>query len=121
MTSPIFEVSDRYILLKEPSPDTVIFCEVPVIVLLTTATAAGGEIVARVGLGITCCLAVVTVGFIGEDKPRVSYATAMDVYIIICFAFVFCALTEFAFIHFLETYVRRIKLKVDNIDVVFVK
>ena len=91
------------------------------IVLLTTATAAGGEIVARVGLGITCCLAVVTVGFIGEDKPRVSYATAMDVYIIICFAFVFCALTEFAFIHFLETYVRRVKLKVDNIDVVFVK
>ena len=58
--------------------------------------------------------AVVTVGFIGEDKPRVSYATAMDVYIIICFAFVFCALTEFAFIHFLETYVRRVKIKVDK-------
>ena len=103
MISPIVEVFDRYIL---------IFCEVPVIVLLTTA--AGGEIVARVGLGITCCLAVVTVGFIGEDKPRVSYATAMDVYIIICFAFVFCALTEFAFIHFLETYVRRVKIKVDK-------
>ena len=107
MISPIVEVFDRYIL---------IFCEVPVTVLLTNplTTAAGGEIVARVGLGITCCLAVVTVGFIGEDKPRVSYATAMDVYIIICFAFVFCALTEFAFIHFLETYVRRVKIKVDK-------
>ena len=77
-------------------------------------TPAGGEIVARVGLGITCCLAVVTVGFIGDnkDKPRVSYATAMDVYIIICFAFVFMALVEFAFIHFIEMFVRRIKFKV---------
>ena len=70
-------------------------------------TPAGGEIVARVGLGITCCLAVVTVGFIGDNKPKISYATAMDVYIIGCFAFVFCALVEFAFIHFVEMYVRR--------------
>ena len=55
--------------------------------------------------------AVVTVGFIGDNKPKVSYATAMDVYIIICFAFVFCALVEFAFIHFIEMFVRRVKYK----------
>ena len=80
-------------------------------------TPAGGEIVARVGLGITCCLAVVMVGFIGDnkDKPKVSYATAMDVYIIICFAFVFMALVEFAFIHFIEMFVRRIKFKVSGL------
>ena len=74
-------------------------------------TKAGGEIVARVGLGITCCLAVVTIGFIGETKPKVPYATALDVFIIMCFAFVFLALVEYAFIHFVEFYVRRVKFK----------
>ena len=102
-------------------------------------TPAGGEIVARVGLGITCCLgktsssltktvprvilscaAVVTVGFIGEEnKVRVSYATALDVYIIICFAFVFMALVEFAFIHFVEMYVRRVRFKVTSFRNIF--
>ena len=56
-------------------------------------------------------VAVVTVGFIGDNKPKVSYATAMDIYIIICFAFVFCALVEFAFIHYIEMFVRRVKYK----------
>ena len=42
---------------------------------------------------------------------RVSYATALDVYIILCFAFVFMALVEFAFIHFVEMYVRRVRFK----------
>ena len=57
--------------------------------------------------------AVVTVGFIGEEnKARVSHATALDVYIVICFAFVFMALVEFAFIHFLEMYVMRVRFKV---------
>ena len=60
---------------------------------------------------ITLFSAVVTAGFIGDNKPKVSYATAMDVYIIICFAFVFCALVEFAFIHFVEMFVRRVKFK----------
>ena len=56
---------------------------------------------------------MVTVGFIGEEKKvRVSYATALDVYIILCFAFVFMALVEFAFIHFVEMYVRRVRFKV---------
>ena len=57
--------------------------------------------------------AVVTIGFIGEEnKAKVSYATALDVYIILCFAFVFMALVEFAFIHFVEMYVRRVRFKV---------
>ena len=74
-------------------------------------TQYGGEIVARVGLGITCCLAVVTIGFIGETKLKVPYATALDVFVIICFAFVFLAMVEYAFIHFVELYVRRVKYK----------
>ena len=39
------------------------------------------------------------------------YATALDVFLIICFAFVFLALVEYAFIHFVELYVRRVKYK----------
>ena len=74
-------------------------------------TKYGGEIVARVGLGITCCLAVVTIGFIGDTKLKVPYATALDVFVIICFAFVFLALVEYAFIHFIELYVKRVKYK----------
>jgi hypothetical protein len=43
----------------------------------------------------------------------VAYATALDVFIILCFINVFAALIEFAFINFLDTLVRRLKRK-DN-------
>ena len=56
----------------------------------------------RVGLGVTCCLAVVTVGFSGNVKPKVPYGTALDVYIISCFVLVFLSLAEFAFTNFVE-------------------
>jgi len=41
----------------------------------------------------------------------VDYATALDVFIILCFVNVFAALIEFAFLNFLDTLVRRIKRK----------
>ena len=37
------------------------------------------------------------------------YATALDVFIIICFLAVFTALIEFAFINFLDMFIRRLK------------
>ena len=74
-------------------------------------TDKGTEITARTSLGVTCCLAVVTIGFVGNTKPKVSYATALDVYIILCFVLVFSALNEYAFIHFIDLYVRRVKYK----------
>ena len=46
------------------------------------------------------------VGFGEKSKPEVPYGTALDVFIIICFALVFLALIEFAFINFLDLYVR---------------
>ena len=57
---------------------------------------------ARTGLGVTCCLTVVTIGFVGNVKPKVPYGTALDIYIICCFAFVFLSLAEFAFTNFVE-------------------
>ena len=56
----------------------------------------------RTGLGVTCCLTVVTIGFVGNVKPKVPYGTALDIYIICCFAFVFLSLAEFAFTNFVE-------------------
>ena len=40
---------------------------------------------------------------------QVGYATAMDIYIIICFFAVFAALVEFACINFIDTFIKRFK------------
>ena len=76
-------------------------------------TEKGSEIPARTSLGASSVLSVVTIGFGGKSKPQVGYATALDVFIIMCFIFVFAALIEFAFLNFLDTLVRRLKRK-DN-------
>ena len=58
-------------------------------------------------------LAVVTVGFgfVGRTKPPTSgWVTAMDIYVLLCFAMVFFAFIEFAFISFIGTFVRRMKM-----------
>src|SRR5690348_1963037 len=33
------------------------------------------------------------------DLPKVTYPTALDIYIIICYAFLLCCLCEFAMVH----------------------
>ena len=43
------------------------------------------------------------------DLFQVGYATAMDIYIIICFFAVFAALVEFACINFIDTFIKRFK------------
>ena len=72
-------------------------------------TELGHETAARTGLGATSTLAVVTIGFGGKTKPQVAYATALDIFIIICFISVFCALAEFALLSFLDLQVRKLK------------
>ena len=59
-------------------------------------------------------LSIVTIGFSGKDKPQVGYATALDIFIVLCFMNVFAALVEFAIINFLDTLVRRLKRKVSQ-------
>ena len=70
----------------------------------------GGEVPARTALGATTVLSIVNLGFGGKAKPKVGYATAMDVYIIICFFAVFAALVEFACINFVDTFIKRFKI-----------
>ena len=101
---------------------------------MTSPPRLGQETPARTQLGATTVLAVVTIGFGGKAKPQVGnctdftvlyytvlyctvlyctvqvgYATALDVFIIICFMSVFTALIEFAFINFLDMFIRRLK------------
>ncbi|XP_054437792.1 LOW QUALITY PROTEIN: gamma-aminobutyric acid receptor subunit epsilon [Pteronotus mesoamericanus] len=53
-------------------------------------------------LGITSVLTMSILGSYSQKNfPRVSYITALDFYIAICFIFCFCALIEFATLNFL--------------------
>mgnify|MGYP000362544464 CR=1 FL=1 len=55
----------------------------------------------RVGLGVTAVLTLSTFGLDSRsDLPRVSYATALDWYTVMCFLFVVFTLLEFAGVHY---------------------
>ncbi|XP_066445896.1 gamma-aminobutyric acid receptor subunit alpha-6 [Eleutherodactylus coqui] len=56
---------------------------------------------ARTVFGITTVLTMTTLGISARHSfPKVSYATAMDWFIAVCFAFVFSALIEFAAVNY---------------------
>ena len=81
--------------------------------LMQIKTEMGQETPARTGLGSTTVLSVVTVGFgfAGGGKPSTSgWITALDLYVMICFAMVFLAFVEFAFISFIGIFVKRLKI-----------
>ncbi|KAK6100811.1 cation transporter family protein [Brugia pahangi] len=59
---------------------------------------------ARVSLGIMTVLSVSTLGFsYRSDLPKISHSTALDIYIISCFGFVFAAVIEYAIINHVNT------------------
>ena len=70
----------------------------------------GGEVPARTALGATTVLSIVNLGFGGKSKPKVGYATALDMYIVLCFVAVFAALVEFACINFIDIFIKRFKI-----------
>ncbi|XP_048585190.1 gamma-aminobutyric acid receptor subunit alpha-6 isoform X2 [Nematostella vectensis] len=64
---------------------------------------------ARCALGIITVLAVG--GFLtGQQRssPVVSYVTSADLYILVCYVFVFCALLEYAVVHYFFVYEKQI-------------
>uniref|UniRef100_A0A4X2M254 Uncharacterized protein n=1 Tax=Vombatus ursinus TaxID=29139 RepID=A0A4X2M254_VOMUR len=57
---------------------------------------------ARTSLGITTVLTMTTLSTISRKHlPRVSYVTAMDLFVSVCFIFVFAALIEYATLNYL--------------------
>ncbi|XP_024899287.1 gamma-aminobutyric acid receptor subunit gamma-3 [Pteropus alecto] len=56
---------------------------------------------ARTALGITTVLTMTTLSTIARTSlPRVSYVTAMDLFVTVCFLFVFAALMEYAALNY---------------------
>jgi len=51
--------------------------------------------------GITTLLTTSTIGLTGRAGiPKVSYSTALDVFLLMCFSFVFAALVEYAGVNY---------------------
>jgi len=104
----VFKRQTGFFLLQIYTPLTlIVFCSWVSFWLVKTEK--GGEVPARTALGATTVLSIVNLGFGGKAKPKVGYATAMDIYIIICFFAVFAALVEFACINFIDTFIKRFK------------
>ncbi|XP_012695998.1 gamma-aminobutyric acid receptor subunit gamma-3-like [Clupea harengus] len=56
---------------------------------------------ARTALGITTVLTMTTLSTVARTSlPRVSYVTAMDLFVTVCFLFVFASLMEYAFLNY---------------------
>ncbi|CAF0952152.1 unnamed protein product [Rotaria sp. Silwood1] len=57
---------------------------------------------ARVTLGITTVLTMTTISTgVRSSLPRISYVKAIDIYLVMCFVFVFAALLEYAAVNYL--------------------
>uniref|UniRef100_A0A8C6SFQ4 Gamma-aminobutyric acid type A receptor subunit gamma3 n=1 Tax=Neogobius melanostomus TaxID=47308 RepID=A0A8C6SFQ4_9GOBI len=56
---------------------------------------------ARTALGITTVLTMTTLSTVARNSlPRVSYVTAMDLFVTVCFLFVFAAMIEYAMLNY---------------------
>ncbi|XP_055077303.1 gamma-aminobutyric acid receptor subunit gamma-3 [Periophthalmus magnuspinnatus] len=63
---------------------------------------------ARTALGITTVLTMTTLSTVARTSlPRVSYVTAMDLFVTVCFLFVFAAMMEYATLNFYSYSTRR--------------
>uniref|UniRef100_A0A8C9RCM3 Gamma-aminobutyric acid receptor subunit gamma-3 n=1 Tax=Scleropages formosus TaxID=113540 RepID=A0A8C9RCM3_SCLFO len=63
---------------------------------------------ARTALGITTVLTMTTLSTVARTSlPRVSYVTAMDLFVTVCFLFVFAALMEYATLNYYSYTVRK--------------
>ena len=66
--------------------------------------------------GVTTVLSMTTLGFGGRSAwPSVSYATALDYFVILCFAYVFAAVLEFAMINFIERAANKRRKKIEDL------
>ncbi|XP_061833555.1 gamma-aminobutyric acid receptor subunit gamma-3 isoform X3 [Nerophis lumbriciformis] len=64
---------------------------------------------ARTALGITTVLTMTTLSTVARTSlPRVSYVTAMDLFVTVCFLFVFAALMEYATLNYYSYCTRRL-------------
>uniref|UniRef100_A0A3Q3DBE5 Gamma-aminobutyric acid type A receptor subunit gamma3 n=1 Tax=Hippocampus comes TaxID=109280 RepID=A0A3Q3DBE5_HIPCM len=68
---------------------------------------------ARTALGITTVLTMTTLSTVARNSlPRVSYVTAMDLFVTVCFLFVFAAMIEYAMLNYCSYSIRRPPAKI---------
>jgi len=61
---------------------------------------------------VTTVLSMTTLGFGGRSQmPKTSYATALDWFVILCFAFVFASMVEYAAINFMDKMMKDVVTK----------
>ena len=69
---------------------------------------------ARVGLGVTTVLTMVTLmGSVNSSLPKISYMKALDIYLAFCFCMVFGALLEYATVTYSS---KRIKMNQKKLE-----
>lgn len=65
--------------------------------------------------GITTVLTMTTLSTVARNSlPRVSYVTAMDLFVTVCFLFVFAAMIEYAMLNYYYYSIRRPPLKMQR-------
>jgi hypothetical protein len=65
--------------------------------------------------GVTTVLSMTTMGFGGRSQlPKVSYRTALDWFVILCFSFVFAVMVEYAAINFIDTLTTELKKLIED-------
>ncbi|KAM6968599.1 gamma-aminobutyric acid receptor subunit gamma-1 [Tautogolabrus adspersus] len=70
---------------------------------------------ARTSLGITTVLTMTTLSTISRKSlPKVSYVTAMDLFVSVCFIFTFAALMEYGTLHYFTSNRQSKKAKANN-------
>ncbi|KAM7376721.1 hypothetical protein PAMP_006432 [Pampus punctatissimus] len=70
---------------------------------------------ARTSLGITTVLTMTTLSTISRKSlPKVSYVTAMDLFVSVCFIFTFAALMEYGTLHYFTSNRQTKKTKANN-------
>ncbi|KAF7653251.1 hypothetical protein LDENG_00085450 [Lucifuga dentata] len=70
---------------------------------------------ARTSLGITTVLTMTTLSTISRKSlPKVSYVTAMDLFVSVCFIFTFAALMEYGTLHYFTSNRQTKKTKTNN-------
>ncbi|KAK9509476.1 hypothetical protein O3M35_006786 [Rhynocoris fuscipes] len=97
--------STGYYLLQIYVPCSLIVCCSWISFWITPSDVAG-----RTTLAVTTVLSITTLGFGGRAQlPKVSHATALDWFVIICFAFAFAVMIEYAVINFTDKLAADIK------------
>uniref|UniRef100_A0A4W3IS30 Gamma-aminobutyric acid type A receptor subunit gamma1 n=1 Tax=Callorhinchus milii TaxID=7868 RepID=A0A4W3IS30_CALMI len=80
---------------------TYIPCSLTVVLSWVSFWINKDAVPARTSLGITTVLTMTTLSTISRKSlPKVSYVTAMDLFVSVCFIFVFAALMEYGTLHY---------------------